>query len=108
MQSVGAADGSEQAAKGHQVSLSPNLNILRTPYGGRAFEGYGEDPYLSSQVAAADVRAAEPGVIATAKHYIGNDQEPCGTPSTCRSPSGRWRRSTIRRSRRPSTPASAQ
>ncbi len=28
-------------------SLAPNLNILRTPYGGRAFEGYGEDPYLS-------------------------------------------------------------
>ena len=46
VQSVGAADGTEQAAKGHQVSLAPNLNILRTPYGGRAFEGYGEDPYL--------------------------------------------------------------
>ena len=34
VQSVGAADGTEQAAKGHQVSLAPNLNILRTPYGG--------------------------------------------------------------------------
>ncbi len=73
---VGAADGREQAAKGHNVSLSPNLNILRTPYGGRAFEGYGEDPYLSSQVAAADVAGLQSqGVIATPKHYIGNDQE---------------------------------
>ena len=76
VQSVGAADGAEQAAKGHQVSLAPNLNILRTPYGGRAFEGYGEDPYLSSQVAAADITGVQSaGVIATAKHYIGNDQE---------------------------------
>jgi beta-glucosidase len=76
VQSVGAADGTEQAAKGHQVSLAPNLNILRTPYGGRAFEGYGEDPYLSSQIAAADITGVQSaGVIATAKHYIGNDQE---------------------------------
>src|ERR1700722_2712559 len=76
VQSVGAADGTEQAAKGHQFSLAPNVNILRTPYGGRAFEGYGEDPYLSSQVAAADITGVQrAGVIATAKHYIGNDQE---------------------------------
>jgi beta-glucosidase len=73
---VGAADGREQAAKGHNVSLAPNLNILRTPYGGRAFEGYGEDPYLSSQIAAADIQGVQSqGVIATPKHYIGNDQE---------------------------------
>ena len=76
VQSVGAADGTEQAAKGHQVSLAPNVNILRTPYGGRAFEGYGEDPYLSSQISAADVTGVQSaGVIATPKHYIGNDQE---------------------------------
>ena len=76
VQSVGAADGREQAAKGHNVSLAPNLNILRTPYGGRAFEGYGEDPYLSGQIAAADIKGVQSsGVIATAKHYIGNDQE---------------------------------
>ena len=46
VQALGAADGTEQAAKGHQISLAPNINVLRTPYGGRAFEGYGEDPYL--------------------------------------------------------------
>ena len=34
---VGAADGAEQAAKGHEVALAPNVNILRTPYGGQAF-----------------------------------------------------------------------
>ena len=59
VQSVGAADGTEQAAKGHQVSLAPNVNILRTPYGGRAFEGYGEDPYLASQIAAADITGVQ-------------------------------------------------
>jgi beta-glucosidase len=76
VQAVGAADGTEQAAKGHQVSLAPNINILRTPYGGRAFEGYGEDPYLASQIVAANVKGVQSaGVIATPKHYIGNDQE---------------------------------
>jgi beta-glucosidase len=76
VQEIGAADGAEQAAKGHDVSLAPNLNILRIPYGGRAFEGYGEDPYLSSILAAANVTGVQSsGVIATAKHYIGNDQE---------------------------------
>jgi beta-glucosidase len=76
VQAVGAADGAEQAAKGHDISLAPNVNILRIPYGGRAFEGYGEDPYLSSLMAAANVRGMQSsGVIATAKQYIGNDQE---------------------------------
>jgi beta-glucosidase len=74
--SVGAADGGEQAAKGHEVALAPNVNILRTPYGGRAFEAYGEDPYLASQIVAADVKGVQSaGVIATVKHYIDNDQE---------------------------------
>ena len=76
VQAVGAADGTEQAAKGHQVSLAPNINVLRTPYGGRAFEQYGEDPYLSSMITAADVKGVQSaGVIATPKQYIGNDQE---------------------------------
>jgi beta-glucosidase len=76
VQAVGAADGTEQAAKGHQVSLAPNVNVLRTPYGGRAFEGYGEDPYLASQIVAADITGVQSaGVIATVKHYVGNDQE---------------------------------
>jgi beta-glucosidase len=76
VQSVGAADGGEQAAKGHEVALAPNVNILRTPYGGRAFEAYGEDPYLASQIVAGDVKGVQSaGVIATVKHYIGNDQE---------------------------------
>ena len=73
---LGNADGTEQAAKGHQVSLAPNINILRTPYGGRAFEGYGEDPYLASAIVAADVKGVQSaGVIATPKHYVANDQE---------------------------------
>jgi beta-glucosidase len=76
VQAVGAAQGSEQAAKGHNISLAPNLNILRIPEGGRAFEGYGEDPYLSSLIAASNVKGVQSaGVIATSKHYIGNDQE---------------------------------
>jgi beta-glucosidase len=39
--------------------LAPNLNILRIPYGGRAFEGCGEDPFLSSTLAAANVHGVQ-------------------------------------------------
>src|SRR5262249_55712748 len=44
--------------------------------GGRSFEGSGEDPFLTGQMAAASVRGIQgAGIIATAKHFLDNDQE---------------------------------
>jgi beta-glucosidase len=72
----GAALGAEQAGKGNNMALSPTINILREPYWGRVAETFGEDPYLTSQIAAADIRGIQSQhVIAAPKHFAGNNQE---------------------------------
>ncbi|HYD40324.1 MAG TPA: glycoside hydrolase family 3 N-terminal domain-containing protein, partial [Anaeromyxobacter sp.] len=50
-----AAQGAEKKAKGANVSLSPTMQIIRDPRGGRNFESFSEDPFLSAQLAASAV-----------------------------------------------------
>jgi len=73
----GAAMGKEFAAKGANVFLGPGMNLARVPLGGRNFEYIaGEDPTLGSAMAAAVIKGVQSrGVIATAKHFIFNEQE---------------------------------
>jgi beta-glucosidase len=49
----GALIGEEERGKGANVNLAPTVNIVRDPRWGRAFESYGEDPYLAGQLAGA-------------------------------------------------------
>ena len=66
----------EVKAKGNDVVFAPTVNIMRTPLGGRSFEGYGEDTFLAARTAVAWIKAAqEQGVIADVKHYAANNQE---------------------------------
>jgi beta-glucosidase len=75
-QEYGAAIGAEFAGKGANVALGPTLNIVRDPRWGRAFETFSEDPYLTSQMAAADIRGIQSaGVMAQAKHAAVYNQE---------------------------------
>jgi beta-glucosidase-like glycosyl hydrolase len=75
-QQYGQVIGSEQAGKGANVDLGPTVNIVRDPRWGRAFETYGEDPYLNGQVAAADITGVQSqGVLAQVKHYAVYNQE---------------------------------
>jgi len=75
-QEYGAAIGAEFAGKGANVALGPTLNIVRDPRWGRAFETFSEDPYLTSQLAAADIRGIQSqGVMAQAKHAAVYNQE---------------------------------
>jgi beta-glucosidase-like glycosyl hydrolase len=75
-QQYGQVVGSEQAGKGANVDLGPTINITRDPRWGRAFETYGEDPYLNGQVAAADIEGVQSqGVLAQVKHYAVYNQE---------------------------------
>ena len=75
-QEYGAINGREHWAKGMEVVLGPTINILRTPLWGRAFETLGEDPYLTAQMATAEVQGIQAqGVIAQAKHLAAYNQE---------------------------------
>ncbi|GIH15406.1 glycoside hydrolase family 3 C-terminal domain-containing protein [Rugosimonospora africana] len=72
----GTVEGVETADVGHSLIEAPDVNIVRVPQSGRAFENYGEDPYLAGQLAAANVRGIQDqGVLAEVKHYAANDQE---------------------------------
>ncbi|HTQ02331.1 MAG TPA: glycoside hydrolase family 3 C-terminal domain-containing protein [Polyangiaceae bacterium] len=72
----GAAMGAEERAKGVMIQLGPMMNLSRSPLGGRNFEGFGEDPYLSAELAARDVTGIQSNhIVATAKHFVGNEQE---------------------------------
>ncbi len=54
----------------------PDINIARVPQNGRTFEGYGEDPYLTSRMAVAVIRGIQSRhVMAEAKHFVANNQE---------------------------------
>jgi beta-glucosidase len=75
-QEYGAAAGAEFAGKGADVVLGPTLNIVRDPRWGRAFETFSEDPYLSGQMASANIRGIQSqGVMAQAKHAAVYNQE---------------------------------
>ncbi|MEO6602876.1 MAG: glycoside hydrolase family 3 C-terminal domain-containing protein, partial [Polyangiaceae bacterium] len=72
----GSAMGAEMRGKGVMIQLGPMMNLARVPTGGRNFEGFGEDPYLAAELAARDVVGIQSQkVVATAKHFLGNEQE---------------------------------
>ncbi|RFN54953.1 beta-glucosidase [Fusarium flagelliforme] len=69
--------GKEFKAKGVNVLLGPNVGPLgRTPLGGRNWEGFSVDPYLTGKLSAESIIGhQEAGVIANVKHFIANEQE---------------------------------
>jgi len=76
VQSDGQAIGQEVKALGRDMILGPTVNINRTPLWGRNFEGFGEDPYLTSRLGVAYIKGVQSeGVIATVKHFDANNQE---------------------------------
>ncbi len=76
VESEGQAIGQEVKAVGRDMILGPTVNINRTPLWGRNFEGYGEDPYLTSRLGVAYIKGVQgEGVIATVKHFAANNQE---------------------------------
>jgi beta-glucosidase len=62
--------------KGVDVLLAPTVNLHRSPYGGRHFECFSEDPLLTARIGVAYVRGLQrAGVAATVKHFVANDSE---------------------------------
>ena len=62
--------------KAASILLAPTCNIQRNPLGGRSFESFSEDPFLSGLISAGYVNGVQNGGIGTAiKHFVGNDKE---------------------------------
>ncbi|MGI3230786.1 glycoside hydrolase family 3 protein [Streptomyces sp. GTA36] len=66
----------EARRKGVHVLLAPTVNLHRSPLGGRHFEAYSEDPYLTGRIGTGYVTGVqEGGVGTTVKHFVANDAE---------------------------------
>ncbi|KAF2708929.1 glycoside hydrolase family 3 protein [Pleomassaria siparia CBS 279.74] len=73
----GNAMAKEFRAKGAHIALMPVCGPLgRSAYSGRNWEGFSPDPYLTGIAMEETILGVQDaGVQATAKHYIGNEQE---------------------------------
>ena len=73
---VGVALGDEAKSKGAQVLLGPTVNIHRSPLGGRHFECYSEDPWLTACMAVSYIKGVQSKQVGTSlKHFVCNDSE---------------------------------
>lgn len=74
---VGQTIARELRAQGGHIGYGPVIDLAREPRWSRVEETYGEDTYLTSEMAAAMVRGTSPkhngwdkGVISTLKHFV--------------------------------------
>ncbi|WP_111708564.1 glycoside hydrolase family 3 C-terminal domain-containing protein [Lutibacter citreus] len=66
----------EMVALGQNLNLGTTLNIIRHPLGGRGWECFSEDPYLTAQLGVEHVKAMQAnGIISGPKHFVANNQE---------------------------------
>ncbi|GAA0802385.1 glycoside hydrolase family 3 C-terminal domain-containing protein [Faecalicatena orotica] len=73
---IGKALSEECIAADVDILLGPGVNLKRSPLGGRNFEYFSEDPYLTSQLAAKYIKGVqENGTGTSLKHFAANNQE---------------------------------
>lgn len=76
VQEMGTMLGNEALLKGISGWYAPAVNLHRSPFAGRNFEYYSEDPLLSGMMATSVMTgAAQKGVYSYLKHFALNDQE---------------------------------
>jgi beta-glucosidase len=72
----GAVIGREARSLGIDVVLQPFINIDRDVTFARGYNTFGEDPFLTGQMGAAEIHGAQSqGVMAQAKHYLAYDTD---------------------------------
>lgn len=73
---IGSLLAAECHRKDVDVLLAPTVNLQRSPFSGRNFEYFSEDPVLTEVMGSAVVRGLQrAGVAATVKHFVANDSE---------------------------------
>ena len=72
----GAAIGTEGRLRGKDMLLGPAINIQRIPTGGRAYEYFSEDPFLSARLSVGYTKGVQDvGLAVCLKHFALNNQE---------------------------------
>ena len=73
---MGESIGREGAARGLTGWYAPGINTHRSPFGGRNFEYYSEDPLIAGHMAGYTAQGSmKYGVYTYAKHFLLNEQE---------------------------------
>ncbi len=84
LEEVGALLAEEAMDQQTHVVLGPTINLHRSPLGGRLFECFSEDPYVTGVLAAAYVRSLQArGIAASPKHFLANESETQRTTVDC-------------------------
>ncbi|MGB8213102.1 MAG: glycoside hydrolase family 3 C-terminal domain-containing protein [Anaerolineales bacterium] len=76
VEQVGQALGEETRGMDCDILLGPCVNIVRDPRGGRNFETFSEDPYLTGRTAVSYIKGVQSrGVGTSLKHFAANNYE---------------------------------
>ncbi|CAG8974932.1 hypothetical protein HYALB_00007609 [Hymenoscyphus albidus] len=76
MYQVGQHLADETRARSADVLLAPTVCLHRGPLGGRNFESFSEDPFLTGKLAVQYIKGLQDkGIGATIKHFVCNEQE---------------------------------
>jgi beta-glucosidase len=72
----GRVIGREDRALGIDISLQPFVNIDRDLEYGRGYNTFGEDPFLTGEIGAAEIKGIQSQhVMAQVKHFVGYDSD---------------------------------